>query len=735
MHSVPKKNGASEERLEEDPAEQLDYTDATHPHVFNPTSEKTVEGKFFSSLAFKVLLAYLVLWGVGVTLLSDSFLTLLGANPLLIKQFMPFKRWIFLLLTAPALYWIVAKQANSLQHKNDLLDAAEKRVTRLNRMHRVLSEINHIILRAKDRKQLLREICNIVQEKGNFSFVWIGLGETEAILPQLIVTSGKESHYLQDLFDGLQVASAEERGEPALSCFRKKHHIVVNDIRGYSKKQFAWQKRAINNGYDSIAAFPIKTATNLSGVFAIYAVDSGVFSADEIDLLRELAADISYGLSDMEQKQKPYYAANYDVMTKLPNHQLLEDRLNQAILRAHHRNRYVAMVFVELIELDEMISIYGQAAGDKILQETSRYFLRLVRDGDTVARLGNNQLGIMLNDVADVYDIPEVVQKIMRPFLMRLTNYIEILVKMQAGVSIYPKDAENSSMLINNSELALRGISVNEKIDCAFFSKELASGTKYAKSIELELEGALERQEFTLYYQPIVDGNTRMVIGVESLARWRNLKLGEVSPVQFISIAEEKGWITALGEWTLISACKQLKEWGSLGIHFPLSINISSKHLLQPQFLERLRMIFNTLNFDPKSYSLAIEISESTLVEEPTKVIELFSNLREMGIKIYVDDFGTGYASLSYLHKLPIDALKIDPIFIRTIEKDPAIKTMIKGILAYAQGLEISTIAEGVETEKQLKILRQLGCTLAQGYLFSPPLLAKNVGSFFNKSL
>jgi diguanylate cyclase (GGDEF)-like protein len=735
MHPTPKEPSVAPVRLKKDPGALTQSEPAEGVHLSEVHRDITLKGKFYSSLAFKVLLGYIVLWGLGCILLSDSFLGMLGMDPAAIEQFKPFRRWIFLLFTAPLLYWLVFRQATSLQHKNDLLGAAEKKVMRLNRMHKVLSEINHVILRARDRKHLLHEICNIVQERGHFSFVWIGLGETEAVLPQVIVTSGEGSQYLQELFDGLQIASSEERGEPALASFRKKYHVVINDIKTYSKKQFAWQRRALDNSYQSVAAFPIKTSSGMSGVFAIYASETQVFSQEEVDLLRELAADVSYGLSDIEQKEQLYYAANYDVITNLPNRQLLEDRLNQTIARAYHDKRCVGLAFIELIELDSMINAYGQAAGDKILQETAKHLSRLVRDGDTIARLGNNQLGVMLADVADVYDIPVVIQKIMRSFLVHLTNHKDVTIKMLAGVSIYPKDAENGVMLIKNAELALRGISPDEKIDCAFFSKEIESGTKYAQSIEEELEGALERQEFTLYYQPIVDSDTRKVVGVEALMRWRNPKLGEVSPAQFISIAEDKNWITGLGEWTLKTACMQLKEWKSNGMDLTVSVNMSSKHIMQPQFLEKLKILFTAMKFNPEEYSLAFEISETALIDEPKHVIELFIALREMGIKIYVDDFGTGYASLSYLHGLPVDILKIDSMFVRTLEKDPTVKTMIKGILAFASGLGVKTIAEGVETEKQLKILRHLGCTLVQGYVFSAPMLSKSVSTLFHRQL
>lgn len=696
--------------------------------------EDPVKITWYSSLAFKILLGYIFLWGIVIIFLSDFFLNYLGLDQNFIAHVHAFRHWIFLLITAPVLYWIVMRLSRRMNDKNHLLAVNEKKLVHLNRMHSIISEINHIILRAHDRKLLLREITSIIQKKGEYSFVWIGLGEIEATIPKMIVTSNENNHYLQDLFDGLQIASTEEKEEPALFCFQKKHHIAVNNVEAASKKRLAWQKRALENNYEAIAAFPLRASSGWSGVLAVYAAEKNVFTEEEVKLMSELASDVSYGIDYIEQKEKLYYVANYDLITNLPNQHLLEDRLNQSIARANHDKRTVGLACIELVDLEEFVNVYGEVAGDKVLRETSKHLSRLVREGDTIARLGNKELGIMLADVADPFDIPLIIQKVIRPFLVQLTHYKEVSIQMRAGVSIYPKDAENGLLMIKNAQLALRSISHHEKIDCAYFSKEIVYGVRYTKTIDAELSSAFEKKEFSLYYQPIIDPKIKKMVAAEALLRWHNPKLGDLNAIQFIQIAEEKPLIIEIDEWVIRSACLQLQEWKKKGSNFPLSVNISEKTFFDPTFIQRLKNIFNEIDFDPNEYHFGIEISENFFAKNTNTIIEILVAIKQLKLKTYIDDFGMGYVSLAYLDRLSIEALKIDPMLVRNSEKEKTTKTTIQGIVALAKGMGIKTIAEGVESEKQLEAMKILACDWMQGYLFTPPVSAKDITAFFDQS-
>ncbi|MGE3319463.1 MAG: EAL domain-containing protein [Candidatus Berkiella sp.] len=732
---MPNKATSQEDELNKSHQSQdtsMDFIDASDFQMDVFSDEKEPR---FSRFALKLVLVYFGVASLFAILFSETVLvSVFGVPTSALSWINPCKIWLLIIAGSVLFYFLISHRTYLMLLEQRELDASLKRMERLNQIHQLISQTNHAILRIRDKEQLLKDICQILKDVGQFSYVWIGISESAEAQPNMMVTSGKEDDYLRMLFEGLQNASATERGEPALSALRKKYAVVVNDVAGFSKNAFAWQTRALKFNFQSIAGFPFKTAAGFNGVIALYANVPNYFSTEETTLLRALAADVSYGISEIEHKTQLYYAANYDVVTHLPNRQLFEDRLNQAMSRALHDKRVVGVVIVEIADLAKTTESLGQAVGDKLLQETGNHLMRLVRDGDTVARIAHNQLGIMLADAAEALDVALVAQKLIRPFAVHLSKQNEIQIHLRAGVAIYPQDGDTPSTLIQNATVTLHEMIIERQSECSFYSKQVSSGIKYSQQIKQSLTTALERNEFNLYYQPIVQIKDRKMIGVEALARWRNAGLGDVSPVQFIAEAEASGLIIPLGEWILKTACLQSMQWRQMGQHdLMMTVNLSVKQITHPKFVESIEHLFRKISFDPSTYHLAFEIPETALLDELKYTLEVLLALRELGVKIIIDDFGTGYSSLSYLHQLPVDILKIDPMFIRNIGKDQNTKALIRGILAFATGLEVKSIAEGVETDKQAEILTELGCDYMQGYLYSAPVAAKNLESFFGK--
>lgn len=717
----------------DDALDFIDVPDFEESHLL----EVETQFKTYSLFALKITAVYLAAACVFAIAFSDTVLVgLFGVSLTALNWITPLKIAFLIFAGAGLIYFLISNRTHLLLSKQHELEESLQKTQRLNQIHQLISQTNHAILRIRDKEQLLKDICNILKEFGHFSYVWIGLSESADAEPSMMVTSGITDEYLRLLFEGLQTSSAAERGEPALSALRKKYPVVINDVAGFSKNAFSWQTRALQFQFNSIAGFPFKTAAGFNGVLALYAKDTNYFSVEETTLLRALAADISYGLSDIEHKTQLYYAANYDVVTHLPNRQLYEDRLNQAMSRALHDKRFVGVIIVEIVDLKKTAESLGQAIGDKLLEETGNHLMRIVRDGDTIARMAHDQLGIMLADVAEALDVALVAQKLVKPFAVHLSKQNEVQIHLRAGVAIYPPDGDSITKLIQNATVTLQTIDKDGHTECAFYSKQLTSGMKYSQEIKQSLLNGLDRNEFNLYYQPIVNAKNREMIGVEALARWRNATLGDVSPVQFIAEAEETGFIIPLGEWVLKTACQQLMQWRQMGQqNLMMTINLSIKQITHPNFVEGVKTVFRQLSFDPSTYVLALEIPEAALVEELKHTLEVLLALRELGLKIIIDDFGTGYVSLSYLHQLPVDIIKIDPMFVRNLGKDQNIQALIRGILAFSEGLGIKIIAEGVETDKQVEILTQLGCQTMQGYLYSAPVAAKNLESFFGKPL
>lgn len=690
----------------------------------------------YSRFAIRMVISFIVVATLVTLLLSDTMLSFFPLSAQAVQWLQWTKIWLIIIITAALLYRLISQQTKVLiQQQHDLIQDLQA-LQRLTKIQQLTIQTHHAILRIHDKEQLLKEICQILKQYGEFAYVWIGISEDPERLPNVIVTSDKNDEYLRFLLAGLKTSSATEKGEPAISALRKKYAVVVNDVPGFSKNPFAWQMRALEYSYLSVAGFPFKTAAGLSGVLALYASEKNYFSEPEIIQLRSLAADISYGLSDIENKTQLYYAANYDVVTHLPNQQLFADRLKQAMARALHDKRFVGVLVIEIEHFLKTTESLGPAVADKILIETGIHLERLVRDGDTVARISHNQIGVMLADVAEELDVATVAQKLIKPFVISLAKSKELTVRLLAGVAIYPQDGESEPILLKNASQALAESHYNSRTDCFFFSKKLSSGLKYSQQMKSALPQALVNNEMTLYYQPIVSVADRKIVGIEALSRWRNPQLGDVSPVQFIAEAEASGFILTLGEWSIKTACQQLMTWRQRGQdNFVMTVNLSTLQLMDAQFLVQIKKVFQEISFDPKQYSLGFEISENALVNELKHTIDILQTLREMGLQIIIDDFGTGYASLSYLHQLPVDILKIDSMFIRNLGRNQSSQAMVRGILAFAQGLNVKTIAEGVETDTQMSLLKDLGCDYVQGYLCSAPLPAKNMEALFGKNL
>lgn len=731
--TVPSENHAHENDMTFNPQAVLDFPEEDE---YAAQGLLTTTAARYSRFAITLVIRFIAVAALLAILLSETVLSLFPLSAEAIQWLQWTKIWLIIVLSAALLYRAISQQTKALvQQQHELIHDLEV-MQRLAKIQQITIQAHHAILRIHDKEQLLKEICQILKQQGELAYVWIGLAQEPESLPNIIITSEPNADYLNQLLAGLKTSNATEKGEPAISALRKKYAVVVNDVPSFSKKPFAWQIRALEHSYLSVAGFPFKTAAGLSGVLALYAREKNYFSEPETLQLRSLAADISYGLSDIENKTQLYYAANYDVVTHLPNYQLFADRLKQGMARALHDKRFVGVLVVEIEHFLKTTESLGPAIADKILIETGNHLAGLVRDGDTVARISHNQLGIMLADVAQELDVATVAQKLIKPFVISLAKSKELSIRLLAGVTIYPQDGESVTTLLKNANQALEESHYNHRLDCFFYSKKLSSGLQYNQQMKSALPQALANNEMTLYYQPIVSTADRKIVGIEALSRWRNPLLGDVSPVQFIAEAEASGFILQLGEWSIKTACRQLMTWRQRDQeNFVMTVNLSTLHLMHAQFLTQIKRIFEEISFDPKQYSLGFEISENALVNELKHTIEILQTLREMGLKIIIDDFGTGYASLSYLHQLPVDILKIDSVFIRNIGRNQSSQAMVRGILAFAQGLDVKTIAEGVETDTQLGILKELGCDYVQGYLCSAPLSAKNMEALFGKSL
>jgi diguanylate cyclase (GGDEF)-like protein len=439
--------------------------------------------------------------------------------------------------------------------------------------------------------------------------------------------------------------------------------------------------------------------------------------------------------------------AYQDSLTNLPNRYLFQDRLKNAIAHAARKQRLIALLHIDLDNFKRVNETLGYDAGDFLLRSVADRFMTSLRKTDTVtrfitedteslmARIGGDEFTILLTEITKVQDAALVCKRIIsllsEPFIIERK---EVFITASIGISVYPSDSDDMNSLIKNADIAMNQAKKQGKNTYQYYSESMNTSTLERFSIENKLRKALERNEFMLFYQPQIDISTGRVIGVEALIRWLQPDLVLVKPGQFIPVTEETGLIVPIGEWILRSACVQNKAWQSEGIEpFNMTVNISGIQFQQDTFIEMVAQSLYDSGLDP-SY-LKLELTESCLTKHSENSIKKMNLLKGMGIQISIDDFGTGYSSLNYLKRFPVEILKIDRSFICDIATNPDDQAIVRAIIALAHNLNITVIAEGVETKKQLGLLRGYGCDGAQGYLICPPINPASLTQFIKERM
>ncbi|GIU81492.1 MAG: hypothetical protein KatS3mg006_0556 [Pyrinomonadaceae bacterium] len=429
------------------------------------------------------------------------------------------------------------------------------------------------------------------------------------------------------------------------------------------------------------------------------------------------------------------YLSYYDPITNLPNKFLFEDRLTQLIAQAEYSesNKMIAVILISFDQMKRIYSTWGARFADIVLREAALRIRACVGAESTVARMESDELAIFLPRIEGEQDAVEVIQRIKDALKLPITVENEaILVTVSAGISVFPKDCKNAQEAIKNASAALNRAKESKQETWFFFTEELNEKLLRRLEMEMGLRRAIETGELELYFQPKVDIPTAKIIGAEALLRWNHHESGMIMPSDFIPLAEETGLIIPIGDWVLKNAFHQCKIWADKGYNLTVSVNLSPQQLREKGFVEKVEKMIRETGVNPMF--LELEITETILIKEPEKSAEVLNKLRKLGIKILIDDFGTGYSSLAYLKKLPIDGLKIDKSFIQDISSAAFTSSaeLVMAIVNLAHNLRLKVVAEGVETENQLKFLRFIRCDEAQGYLFGKPVLP---GMFANFSI
>ncbi len=490
---------------------------------------------------------------------------------------------------------------------------------------------------------------------------------------------------------------------------------------------------------------------------APYLVEHRIMGRDGTEVTVEQQAEVVLGDNDTplrmigtiqdvsERKrteQQIHQLAYYDALTGLPNREQFRKHTERALRAARRNGQRFALVFLDLDEFKYINDTLGHDAGDELLCSIADYLQHSIRASDLVAkldtedasqtslsRLGGDEFTILLPDLKET----EVAAMVAARVLDQLRHPIKIqgkefFITGSMGIALYPDDGDSVDTLLKNADIAMYHAKQGGRNNYRFYAKHMDEQVQARLSMESKLKRALEREELDLHYQAKVEIETGRVIGVEALLRWYNHEMGQVSPARFIPVAEETGLIVPIGEWVLHTACRQGQHWRQAGlVPGNVAVNLSSHQFRRGGLVKTVEQALASTGWDAQW--LELELTESVIMENAEETIRVLNQLKQMGITLSVDDFGTGYSSMAYLKRFPLDVVKIDQSFVNDITTDHNDATIVRAIIALARGLNLTSIAEGVETEEQLKFLREHGCDQMQGYLVNRPVPAERMAS------
>ncbi len=588
----------------------------------------------------------------------------------------------------------------------------ERKVARLSRVSAILSGINSAIVRIHDRDALFQETCRIAINQGAFGMAWIG-----------VLDPGSQDGAMHDWFSGDPQQNApfptdaSDIDTPWRSAAREQRTIVCNDIH---LDQALLPHCAQLSAYRSVAALPLMLDSRAVAVIVLFADEVGIFNEDELKLLNELADDLSFGLQFIDKEERLSYLACYDVLTGLPNRMLLQDRVTQFVQQA--RQGKVSVVMLDLEQFSQLNDVLGRHAGDAVLVQVAQRLDASLSEPYSLARVAGDIFAIAIPDLAQAADAAALLeQQVLAVFDAAFTvDLHRVRVTARAGLALYPDDGSDAETLFKHAEIALKNAKSSDE-PYLYYAPHMNAAIAARLALKAELQVALEQQQFMVHYQPRVDLVSGAIVSAEALIRWQHPQRGIVAPDHFIPLAEENGLIVPIGDWVIAAVCAQQAAWLASGVAIvPVAVNLSAVQFKKGDVLQTIQDALQ--QHDLAAQHIEFELTESIVMNDPEQAAHKLQALKELGIKLSLDDFGTGFSSLAYLKLFPFDFVKIDRAFITDITKSPKDAMIATAVIAMGHSLNLRVVAEGVETAGQLDYLRQHNCDEIQGYYFSRPV-------------
>lgn len=598
---------------------------------------------------------------------------------------------------------------------------AEQRIRRLHRVSTVMSDINALVLRAKERDELFRDACRVAIETGRFKMAWIGLLHADPLRVEIVAGQhdGTANGYFEHL--GAELHKHLDTGSLQFEqIIVRQQPIVVNDID--RSPWMSLRESSLKAGARSAVALPLVVATVTRGLLMLYADEVDFFDADEIKLLHELAGDLSFAMDHLHQAEQLNHLAYYDALTGHANGMLFNERVAQFLDAAGTTHTRVAIGVLDIERFKSINDLWGRHTGDELLRQVAGRMLAALGDRSRLARVGPDQFGMVIQNAPQGIELLRTLTDFTRSCFgeVFVCGGTAIHVTARLGVAICPQDGAHAETLFRHAEAAVkRAKRSSERV--LLYDAQVGRAITEKIALEMRLRDALARERFVLHYQPKVDAQTRCIVGVEALIRWQDPELGLVPPFKFIPLMEESGLIVEVGSWALRQAAQDRRRWMARGLAAPpVAVNVSAVQLLRHDFVDTVLAALG--GSSGSEAGIELEITESAAMEDVDNTIDKLRRLREHGIALAIDDFGTGYSSLAYLNRLPAQVLKIDRAFTVAMHDDASSMTLVSTMVSLAHAMHMAVVAEGVETEQQAETLRRLRCDQLQGYLVSRPV-------------
>ncbi|MET4798281.1 GAF domain-containing protein [Bradyrhizobium sp. LB11.1] len=633
----------------------------------------------------------------------------------------------------PDLIQLLGRLAENVSFALDNFDRAEERARteaqkeRLTRMFAALSATNEAIVRAKSRTELFDLVCQAASTGGKFTSTTIALARADSDQLEILAAAGPSAETTRNVRLSIDADRPEGRGMSG-TAFRTRQPCVSNDYVNDNRVS-AFHAVLQGDGARSGAAFPLITHDKPVGVMIYMSIEQETFTTEFVELLQRLADNVSFAMENFdradeknEADERIEYLASHDSLTDLPNRETFNSLLREAIDAAHRHDHRFAVLFIDLDRFKVINDSLGHEAGDLLLLEVAIRLRGALRASDVVARLGGDEFVVILDQCGEIDDVQRIATELLAALgkPMELAGH-ECHSTASIGIAMYPANGADAQTLTKNADMAMYLAKEDGKNGYRFFSKEVKTQSIERLSLESALRRALEREQFSLNYQPKVDMESGQITGVEALLRWSHPDLGNISPAQFIPLAEETGLIVPIGRWVVKEACAQAMAWQRRGL-LPVSmaVNLSPRQFVDEHLLQDVDEALAASGMSP--VLLQLEVTESMMMRNVGRALKVLDAIQSRGIRLAIDDFGTGYSSMSLMKHFPIDTIKIDRSFVRDLPQDSEDQAIAQAIISMGKALGMTVVAEGVENAEQEAFLRTHGCDEMQGFLIAKPL-------------